>query len=214
MQGGMGFNYTYTYPQRGFYFLKEEIRDILKAYVAITVAFSILMLGGFRIFSASGTQLVVTFFISTVTVGIGFVFHELAHKFMAQRYGCHAVFKSFDKLLIFAIATSFFGFIFAVPGAVFISGAGTYEKGGKIAAAGPVVNILFALLFIGLRVLFPFKALEPLLLNGAWINAFFAFFNMIPFGNFDGLKVLRWDRKVFYTLFGVSFVVFFFSNLL
>ena len=119
------------------------------------------------------------------------------------------MFKSFDNLLIVAIVSAFFGFIFAVPGAVFISGAVTEEKRGRIAATGPAVNMLLALFFVSLVVLVQSPALKPLLLNGAWINAYLAFFNMIPFGSFDGLKVLRWDRMAFYKLFGASLVLLF-----
>ncbi len=200
--------------RRGFSFSKEEIRDILKAYAAITFAFAILLLGGAGFWSASPLELALGLFISAVTVGMGFVLHELGHKFMAQRYGCHAVFRSFDSLFIIAIVSAFFGFIFAVPGAVFISGSVTEERRGRIAAAGPAVNILLSLLFVSLLLLVRSPGLRPLLLNGAWLNAYFGFFNMIPFGSFDGLKVLTWNRKAFYALFGLGLSLLFLTQML
>lgn len=206
--------YYHSIPRRGFSFSKEEIRDILKAYAAITFAFAILLLGGAGFWTAPPSELALGFFISAVTVGIGFVLHELGHKFAAQRYGCHAVFRSFDSLLIVAIVSAFFGFIFAVPGAVFISGSVTEGRRGRIAAAGPAVNILLALLFMSLGVLLPHPGLRPLLLHGAWLNAYFGFFNMIPFGSFDGLKVLMWNRKAFYALFGFGLALLFLTQML
>lgn len=206
--------YSSAYSQQGFSFSREEIHDILKAYAAITLAFSILMLGGADFWTASPSELALGLFISAVTVGIGFVLHELGHKFVAQRYGCHAVFRSFDSLFIVAIVSAFFGFIFAVPGAVFISGSVTEERRGRIAAAGPAVNILLALVFVSLGVLLPFPVLRPLLLNGAWLNAYFGFFNMIPFGGFDGLKVLMWNRLAFYLLFGAGLGLLFLTQML
>lgn len=206
--------FYHSAPHHGFSFSKEEIRDILKAYAAITFAFAILLLGGAGFWSASPSELALGLFISAVTVGIGFVLHELAHKFVAQRYGCHAVFKSFDSLFIVAIISAFIGFIFAVPGAVFISGSVTEERRGRIAAAGPAMNILLALLFVSLLLLVQSPGLRPLLLNGAWLNAYFGFFNMIPFGGFDGLKVLMWNRRAFYMLFGLGLSLLFLTQLL
>ena len=65
-----------------------------------------------------------------------------------------------------------------------------------IALAGPAMNIILA------GVLF---ALSPLLsgmwyviaVYGAKINSWLALFNMIPFGSFDGLKILRWSKGVY-----------------
>jgi len=38
----------------------------------------------------------------------------------------------------------------------------------------------------------------------AWINAFIAFFNLIPFGIMDGLKVFLWNRIVWIIIFVAS----------
>src|SRR3989339_681370 len=107
-----------------------ELRDILKAWVAVSIAFGIIL-------SNSVADFYAKFIIASLTVGIGFLFHELGHKFLAQRYGCFAEFRSFDTMLILAIAMSFFGVVFAAPGAVFISGHVNARKNGRISAAGP-----------------------------------------------------------------------------
>jgi Zn-dependent protease len=43
---------------------------------------------------------------------------------------------------------------------------------------------------------------------GAEINAWLAFFNLIPWGNFDGFKVFHWNRKVWIILFIISIALY------
>ena len=125
---------------------EAEIKDILKAWIAVSIAFGILL-------SSSISDFYFKFIIASLTVGVGFLFHELGHKVVAQRYGCFAEFRSFDNMLLLAIAMSFFGFVFAAPGAVMISGRVTASRNGKISAAGPLVNIALALIFLALSFL-------------------------------------------------------------
>ena len=119
-----------------------EIRDIIKAWVAISIAFAI------ALSSHALSDFYAKFIIASLTVGIGFLLHEMGHKVVAQRYGCFAEFRSFDNMLLLAIAMSFFGFIFAAPGAVMISGHVNKRRNGKISAAGPVVNLALAFVFL------------------------------------------------------------------
>src|SRR3989339_1525964 len=132
-----------------------ELRDILKAWVAVSIAFGIIL-------SNSVADFYSKFMIASLTVGIGFLFHELGHKFVAQRYGCFAEFRSFDNMLLLAIAMSFFGFVFAAPGAVMISGRISKSRSGRISAAGPVVNIVLAMLFLALASLQLPNSLKPI----------------------------------------------------
>lgn len=192
--------------------LEGERGEILKAYAAITSAFAILMLGGFRLFTASPAEIAKAFLISAFTVGLGFVLHELAHRHLARRYGCRAEFRSFPPFLAIAIASAFFGFIFAAPGAVFISGTSRSKESARIAASGPAMNIALAFAFIALRFLAPVSAIEPVFFYGASINAFLAFFNLIPFGGFDGLKILRGDQKLFYVVMLASIAALLVAN--
>ena len=54
-------------------------------------------------------------------------------------------------MLVLAILMSFFGFIFAAPGAVVIKASYIHpSKNGKISLAGPLTNIILALLFFAL----------------------------------------------------------------
>jgi Zn-dependent protease len=97
---------------------------LAKAWIVISLAFAIAMSG----FSVS--KIIIVFFVSALTVGVAFLLHELAHKLVAQHYGCYAEFRSFDNMLILAIVMSFFGFVFAAPGAVMISGPVGIRKNG------------------------------------------------------------------------------------
>jgi len=117
-----------------------EIRDLIKAWIAISFAFAIVLRGGI------GLSFYQVFIVSAITVGTGFLLHELGHKIVAQRYGCFAEFRSFDQMLVLAVIMSFFGFVFAAPGAVMISGPVGVRRNGKISAAGPIVNLAFSLL--------------------------------------------------------------------
>lgn len=182
-----------------------ETRDIIKAWAAISLAFAIVLNGG----NPFNREFITMFFIAGLTVGIGFLFHELAHRALARKYRCRAEFRSFDQMLVLAILMSFLGFVFAAPGAVFISGRVSKKQNGKISAAGPIANLTLAAVFYFLT----FFALSGIFLKvadyGKMINAWLALFNMIPFGNFDGVKILTWNKLV-YAIILVAAIAFVF----
>ncbi len=170
---------------------RKEIIDLAKSWIVIGIAFAIALNGA----SLSPTFFI-ALFISLITVGTGFLLHELAHKFVAQRYGCFAEFRSFDKMLVFALIISFFGFIFAAPGAVMIRGHITKAQRGLISAAGPLTNIILSLGFL-LLASSSGGILQAIGAYGFIINAWLALFNMIPFAMFDGKKVMDWSKPVY-----------------
>jgi Zn-dependent protease len=171
---------------------ETEIKHLVIAWLAIAVAFTIILRRWYplNIFSI--------FVISAVTVGFAFIFHELAHKVVAQRYGAWSEFRMAPSMLLVAILTAFMGFIFAAPGAVMIFNPYlTREENGKIAIAGPMMNVTLALLFFALFILAPSGIFGLVGKFGMMINAWLAFFNMIPISVLDGRKVLAWDRRVY-----------------
>jgi len=185
---------------------EREIRDLIKAWIAISIAFAIVMRGFMEM------NFYELFIISAVTVGTGFLLHELGHKIVAQRYGCFAEFRSFDQMLFLAVLMSFFGFVFAAPGAVMISGPVGVKRNGKISAAGPIVNLVLALLFLWILSMQPTGMLRAISFYGFFINSWLALFNLLPFGNFDGAKVLRWDKKVYGIMVSIALVLMFLQN--
>ncbi len=179
-------------------FSKKEIHDLVKAWFFISLAFAILFSGGYSVF-LSLYNLLVAFLLSGFTVGIAFLFHELAHKFLAQKYRLWAEFRSFDKMLWLALLFSLFGFIIAAPGAVVIRSAFlSREKNGKISLVGPLMNIVLAIVFLILFLIINSKGILQLFLQfGFTINSLLALFNLIPAPMFDGSKILAWNKAVY-----------------
>ena len=91
------------------------------------------------------------FGISLLTVGIGFILHEMAHKFTAIRYGYWAEFRKDNSMLLVAVAlASLVGFVFAAQGATVIysnsaDGRGlSREQNGMISALDHLSTYFFA----------------------------------------------------------------------
>jgi Zn-dependent protease len=194
----------------------SELIDLLLSFIVLTVAFSMVYGGGLSNISA---ELII---IVAVAVGTGFMLHELAHKFVAQRYGYWAEYKAsmFGLILTFIMALAI-GIVFAAPGAVMIrktsqtslrSSYGSEsddaywdsleQKAGSedlwISLAGPMTNIILTAFFFAL--LMTGGLTTPLLVNIAWmafrINLMLAAFNLIPIDPLDGGKIFRGNPLV------------------
>src|SRR3989338_440504 len=190
-----------------------ELRDITKAWLVLSLAFAFIYSGthlvGGSVMGIWSFRFLMLFGVSLFTAGLGFLLHELSHKLVAQRYGCAAEFRAFDQMLFLALGLAFvIGFIFAAPGAVMISGMVTRKENGIISMAGPMMNFVLGLLFMGLTWVFPPWA--SLFSVGFSINMWLGLFNMITFGPLDGVKIFRWNTLVWAGMvaFGVFFVFF------
>lgn len=168
----------------------EEKRDLLLAWIILGLAFANL-LGGLN----PGSIVLAMF-----TAGLGFLLHELAHKVVAQNYGLNAEFIADYKMLAFAFFASFVGFIFAAPGAVYTRGQRTIRQQLWITAAGPITNIVLAVIFLALP--------GQIGSYGHTINTWLALFNLIPFGPLDGRKILDASKPVFAALVVASVLLF------
>jgi len=194
----------------------KEIKDLVISALALALAFGIALSGGYRAFFTPGL-LVTVFLMSIVAVSLGFVLHEIGHRFVARRFGCFAEYIMWPTGLILAVVVSFFGFVFAAPGAVMIypkSDAGgrvtlTRQKIGLISITGPAMNLCLALVFILLNMAYSDIALLTLLFSlGARINIWLAVFNLIPFGPLDGAKIFRWHKGVWLAAIAVGIGLF------
>ena len=197
-----------------FKFTSSEVRDLIIAFIVISLCFAIANAG--RDMNAVLNLLPMIM----VGVGAGFILHELGHKFVSMKYGYWAEFKLWPQGLLFALVTSFFGFVFAAPGAVYTyANYMTDEINGKISIAGPVVNIILALVFLAICIaIYPsafYSQTSVLILNicalGYNINSFLALFNLLPIGNLDGSKVLRWNVVIWIVTIAVAGIMTYMS---
>ena len=193
-----------------FRFTSSEIRDLIIAFIVISLCFAIVQ--GGRDVNAVLTILPIVM----VGVGAGFILHELGHKFVSMKYGYWAEFKLWPQGLIFALITSFFGFVFAAPGAVYTyANYMTDEINGKISIAGPIVNIVLVLVFLAIGAAVyksAFYSETSLLIfiicaAGYSINSFLAVFNLLPIGNLDGSKVLHWNFGIWIITIGFAAIL-------
>lgn len=185
-------------------FSHKERHDLLVAWILVSVAAAIVLYRTpDREFGIYGT-----FLLAALTVGVGFIVHELAHKYVAQKYGKYAEFHAFLPMLAFAILLSFFGILFAAPGAVFISGYSTRREMGHIAIAGPLSNIALALLVLPLYFLIDGGFWGALIQFFYQINVWLALFNMIPLMMLDGAKIMAWSKRWYFATLAVCVALF------
>jgi len=163
--------------------------------------------------------------ISIAVAVLAVIPHELAHRQMARRFGCRSrfilSFRGFLATLLINLLNHFLGFL------VFFSGytgincifGGNFDNAiqGKTAAAGPATNLVIAVISEVMYYLVPPLITSPVpqiilgyfFLELANFNAYVAFFNLIPFWVLDGLKVIRWNFKVWLALLIPSLVLTF-----
>jgi len=175
---------------------KEEVKDIIISILAITF-----------IFSYPRFEL---FLLYLITIVIAFAFHELAHKFVAEKFHCATSYEMWPTGLLLGLTFMFFGIKILVPGAVVIK---PYKFGrwgfrvtrltvpemGIISLAGPIVNLFFAIIF----------SLIPgsVALFISQINAQLAFFNMLPIPPLDGSKVVQWKGWIWFLFILIAFIL-------
>ncbi len=188
-----------------------ELRELVISWIVLSFCF---------IFTYDLKALIGRFPIALLTVGAGFVVHELSHKYVAQKMGCLAYYKMWGWGLLLAIFTALISggrFIFAAPGAVYISYPvivyGFSERHvkkseGKIALSGPIANLTLALIFYALGSLEGILGLIGSI--GFSVNAFLAFFNLLPFPPLDGWKVFRYNKLIWALTIGLSAVLSFY----
>lgn len=187
------------------YFSNIERVDLVKAWLATSIAFGIFFLsdGGFSNISLAGFLFITA--IAAITAGAGFLLHELAHKYTAHHFGVHSEFRSHDSMLLLSIIIAFLGVIFAAPGAVYMFNNVSKRENGIISAAGPLANIALSFGFLlVLSTSTQGTLIHSIGAYGLFINAFLAIFNMIPFADFDGAKIFSWNKTVYFSMVVVS----------
>jgi len=192
-------------------FSQTEIYHLLLAMGVLTIAFSFAFTGsslrsGFNNIQALPLALPISF----LGILTAFFVHEISHKFMAQKYGLWSEFRMYPRWLLLSLLFAVFtGFVFAAPGAVMFRGETRNFEMGKIAAAGPLANIVIAAITYPLYrfVFFETSFIGKILGFICLINALLGTFNLLPFGSFDGMKVIRWNGLVWAALFIIAIVM-------
>jgi Zn-dependent protease len=177
-------------------FSRVEILHILVSILVLTIAFSFWNRGLIFNMDLSIIMSSIPFAFSGVVTG--FFFHEISHKFMAQKLGLWAEYRVYPMGLLLALMVSIFtGFVFAAPGAVMFMGGSRHHETGKIAMAGPLANIIVAFVTFLLFYYFLFEnQIGSLLGYICLINALLATFNLLPLGPLDGIKIIKWNATV------------------
>jgi Zn-dependent protease len=175
----------------------SELQQLLIAWLVLGFCFS-----ASALFTPAAFPMM--FAVSLVTLGFGFVGHELAHRYVARSYGCHAEFRLWPLGLAMAVIFALVSggrMIFAAPGAVYIVpksfgfGYGiTKRENGLISLSGPLANILVGLGFLLLASFDGFLGLVGS--TGFMVNFWLAAFNLLPFGMLDGQKVFSWSPVI------------------
>ncbi|MHB1867361.1 MAG: zinc metalloprotease [Nitrososphaerales archaeon] len=191
-------------------FSRREIPSIILAWAVLSIGLSYSFILGLVSGNTSDLQYLVAAAIATAT---GFILHEMGHKFVAIRRGYVAHFQiwiwGIALTLITAVASGG-SFLFGAPGAVYIApaaaigayGYGYYSANQKaadplqenmlISAAGPGINLAFAIFFLiiyELSTTYNFVAI--LATFGFELNVGLGSFNMLPVPPLDGYKVFK-----------------------
>ena len=188
---------------------KEQLRESIGF---LTLAFALALSNGLFVVMDDPSILITTLPLAFAAVMTGFLLHELAHKWMAQQYGCWAEYRGNKNGLYFALAMSAFGFLLAAPGAVMVSGRITDRQNGIIAAVGPLTNIAIAIVALPIYIFtvgldWPISLLGELARFIIVINLILGGFNMIPVQPLDGSKVIMWSKTAYLGIIAAIFAL-------
>jgi len=223
LRGFMDFGDAYRVEHhRGsfFHFSRRELKDLVLATGAFTLALALMQVEGVRgIMSVGlGPALLYMVFLAPVmfvAFAPAFVIHELGHKFAAKYYGCWAEFRADPAGLRFGVFLALLlGFVFMAPGAVMVAGNVSRKQNGHIAIAGPLVNLTLLLFGIAaggvlLGVFGGGGLVEMVVFYWLAANTILGAFNMLPFGPLDGRKIKNWSEPVFWVTIAIfAFAVY------
>jgi Zn-dependent protease len=140
---------------------------------------------------------------SLIGIVLAFVLHEMAHRTIASLGGFRARFVISPPWLLVTFVSAVLPIKVIAPGYVEVA---TFTPVSPLrfkwllysVAGGPATNIVISLISLMLY------KLEPGALAIAMINAYVAFFNLLPIPPLDGSKVLNTDKKLWALLFIAS----------
>jgi len=200
------YQYSYAFGQqpkreRHISSSPKELKHIIVAtLLVIGIGFSI----GLYAFSSWGWDIMAVF---AAILTASFLVHEFAHKITAQKNGLWAEFRLTTWGAVLTLVCVFLPFKMISPGAMMIAGTPNGDEIVKISLAGPITNIIFSSALLGLAFALPSSSFVGMLFFAAYINAFMAIFNLIPFGILDGYKIFSFNKKLWALAFALSLVL-------
>jgi Zn-dependent protease len=138
---------------------------------------------------------------------VSFLTHEIAHKIFAQKAGMWAEFRLTTWGAVLTFISIFLPFRMIAPGAMMISGTPSSKEMIKISVAGVITNMIYSVGLFGVAFALAPSGYATMLFFAAYINAFMAIFNLIPFGVLDGFKLFMLNKKLWALAFTVAVVL-------
>jgi len=167
-----------------------------------------------------------TYALITIIASIAVIPHELAHRWSARKMGCYSryVLSPFGLLLTLITAIPFIPFKIIMPGFTLVTPR-TYDPYylkrvmGITSYMGPLTNILFsvaslALLTVFLKIGYLNPLLYVFLLLSTRLNAWVAFFNLLPVPPLDGSKIITWNTPLWIATFLLAIGLYIVSTFL
>jgi Zn-dependent protease len=162
---------------------------------------------------------ILTFILVALAAIIAVIPHELMHRWSARKMGCSSryVLDPMGLLLTLITAIPFIPFKIIMPGFVLIScpllDPAHYKRvEGVTSFSGPVTNILISVISLALIrpliYIYPYLPLLRFLYFSYGLNAWVAFFNLLPIPPLDGSKIIRWRPIIWGSSIALSLGLF------
>lgn len=190
--------------------VRSEVFDFFVSWAVLSFSFALFMSSGLE-----GLPLSLAY--SSVGVGSAFVFHELAHRQVAKTYGLEARYRAWYLGLLVTLAVALISataglpVLFAAPGAVVIYGYWGHVSPLaelRVAESGPLTNIAVGIAaWVLLVTVSGTSVIADVLYYIMRINAWIAFFNLLPLPPLDGSKIFRRSLVEWVVIFVVSVAV-------
>lgn len=140
---------------------------------------------------------------SLIGIVSAFLIHELAHRLIAAKGGFRSRFVISPPWLLVTIISGFLPIKIIAPGYVEV---GAFSPVTPLSfkwllysvAGGPASNIVLAIITL------PLAKIVPGLLAVSTINAYVAFFNLLPIPPLDGSKIFSTTKSLWALLFIIS----------
>jgi len=187
----------------------KELRDLTISALVLAFLFAYQGFGALDL-------LILNFPIALLAISLGFLGHELAHRYVAMRNGCRAEYKMWPQGLGLALVLALLTdgrMVFAAPGAVVIYplidlwGRRVVLRSDqelRIALAGPMANVVIGFCFFALYLL----SGNPILEVVARINAWLATFNLLPLHPLDGAKIWKNNRHIWIISMAIALLLY------